>query len=79
MNNKHIVLCFRETIHRQDRYINNFTLRFKDAKLELQYSYRRDATYKFYVICAFVIFIIMSIIQVMSLARYVHYGKYMTR
>lgn len=64
------MLCHRERIHNTTREIDAITLRYKNPEFEQQYVNQKDSTFKFYVACAFCIFLFMMAVQIIILPRW---------
>ena len=51
--------------------MNEVTLWFKNPELEKAYVTKRDTSVKFYIICAFVIFVFIAAVQLITFSKYV--------
>ena len=60
---------FSKGLGRHGGDIHPVTLRFRDKKLEKEYESLRDSSFKFYIVCAFVIFLFMVAVQILILAK----------
>ncbi len=51
--------------------MNMVTLQFHDKNLEEAYNNKIDSSFKFYVMCAFVIFLLMLFVQIIAFVGWV--------
>ena len=58
---------YRDYLQQSVDAINVFTLRYNQPELESQYAYQYDTIFRFYVLCAFLIFAFMIGVQIILL------------
>ena len=69
INNIFTLNLFYRSVGNDGHQMHKLTLHFNDPQLEEQYANKRDSSFKFYVGWTFVIFLFMTTVHVIVLAR----------
>ncbi len=70
---KNIMYFFSDRLAQQTAEMNRVTLRFHSRNLEKNYTNKQDSAFKFYILCAFIIFIFIATVQLIALNRYLYF------